>query len=210
MHANDGSSERLGNAINVPLHTCVAIRELSVSTTNLKNRALYLVVHPLTNIHRSRSCCLAIATVLSSILENTSLDPCMGHAARKMATEQSMVTPINKTPGKNSTAGMANTSIDASKRESQLCNTTSLMPQMDQDDSEPWKGIMSPSRCGRLEMRVQRSWNRRRKGFFRAASVVVLVRASICGGMNLTTLAMAGEEMDFPGIAGGVFVILVS
>ena len=34
MHAHDGSSERLGEAVNVLLHICMAIRSWSVLATN--------------------------------------------------------------------------------------------------------------------------------------------------------------------------------
>ena len=178
------------------------------------NRRYYLVVHPLTKIQRSFLRFSALATVFSSIFEYTNLDPCIGQAARKIAEEQSTAAPMNTNPGKNNRAGMANTRIHASKRKSQLCNTTSLVPRRDQYKfalrSEDLKGSISRGRYGSLEMSIPKSWSKRRKEFVLAASVVVVARASICGGMNLTPFAMASEKTGFSSLAGGALVIFVS
>lgn len=216
MHTYHCSPEGLGKTVNILLQSCVAVWRSTSSIMSERRQTPYVVKIPLTKTQRSLSCCSAFASVLSSIFEYTSLDPCIGQAARKISVKKSTATPINIAPGRIKKAGTVKNMTAVSSTKRKLCNTMSRKSRKSRKDiyssafgSEVRKGRMIHGRYASLVMRTAMSCANRRKGLLRAASVVVLERASIWDGMNSTALAMAGDGRVFAGIGGSVLVVWV-
>jgi hypothetical protein len=116
-------------------------------------------------------------------------------------------------PGRTRKAGMASRSKIDSSRRSQPFRTISSMFAGETYNSallsEVRNGLQSDGRYCNILIRTPRSFNSRRRGLLRDASVVVPARGSIWGGMNLMDFAMIVKNSDVEDIAGEVCYFLI-
>ncbi len=165
------------------------------------------------NSHRSLSCCFAIAVVFSSILEYATPCPCIGHAETKITMIHTVAASRKIPPGRTRKAGMASRSKIDSSRRSQPFRTISSMFAGETYNSaflsEVRNGLQSDGRYCNILIRTPRSFNSRRRGLLRDASVVVPAKGSIWGGMNLMDFAMIVKNSDVEDIAGEICYFMI-
>lgn len=167
-------------------------------------------MQPLMNIHRSLSCCFALAIVFSSILEYATRGPCIGHAARRIKDIHIVAARRKTPPGRMRKAGTATKSKIDSNKNRKPFRTTFRKPAEDMYNSalvfDVRNGMTTHGIYRSILVKTPRSCTSRCRGSLRHASVVVLASGSIWGGMNLIAFAMTDNNRDFDSNAlGNIF-----
>lgn len=139
-----------------------------------------------------------MAVVFSSILEYAILDPCIGQAARRIEDTHIAAASRKTPPGRMMKAGRATTSKMDSNNTKKPLRKISRKLEGDMYSSaflsDVRNGMTIHGRYRSILTRTPRSCISRCRGFLRAASVVVLARASIWGGINLIAFAMVDDD----------------